>query len=324
MTKTKKPLEDLFRAMYHGKYDYRDFIGEALSSRYKTFDIGGARASKERRVYAPDKTMKVYHSFLNLFLFEHLDVNEQVVFSYRKGVNVASAVRKHAHNKHFFQADIQNFFPNIDSTMVRAVLENTAARVPISDLFDHIDRIIELVTIDGALPIGFPASPVISNAVLRSFDDRFESYCSERGMVYTRYSDDIIVSSQNRDELDNLATVIDEILQSVELRQLKLNPEKTKITSVGRKIKLLGLVILPNGVVSVDIKLKHQIETMLHFYITDNAKLRDFLETDIAKATEQISGYVNYVNTVDPAYLDKLRKKYGVTVIDTLMHQGSK
>jgi len=321
---TKKPLAELFRAMYHGKYDYRDFIGEALDSRYKPLNVGGAQASKERLVYAPDKTMKIYHSFLNLFLFEYLRVNEQVVFSYRKGVNVVGAVRKHAHNKHFFQADIQDFFPNIDSTMVRAVIESAAARTPISDLLDHVDRIIELVTIGGALPIGFPASPLISNAVLRSFDDRFEGYCAEHGMVYTRYSDDIIVSSQNRDELTNLAAIIEEMLQSVGLAQLKLNPEKTKITSVGRKIKILGLVILPNGAVSVDIKLKRQIETMLHFYITDSAKFRDFSEADLAKATEQLSGYVNYVNTVDPAYLDKLRKKYGVTVIDTLMHQGSK
>lgn len=321
---TKKPLAELFRAMYHGKYEYRDFIGEALDSRYKPLNVGAAHASKERLVYAPDKTMKIYHSFLNLFLFEYLDVNERVVFSYRKGVNVIGAVKKHAHNKHFFQADIQDFFPNINSTMVRTVIERAAARAPISDLLDHVDRIIELVTIDDALPIGFPASPLISNAVLCSFDDLFENYCAERGMVYTRYSDDIIVSSQNRDDLTNLATVIEGKLQYVGLGQLRLNPEKTKITSIGRKIKLLGLVILPNGAVSVDIKLKRQIETMLHFYITDSAKFRDFSETDLPKATEQLSGYVNYVNTVDPVYMDKLRKKYGVTVIDTLIHQGSR
>ncbi|WP_423198687.1 MULTISPECIES: reverse transcriptase domain-containing protein [unclassified Cupriavidus] len=321
---TKKPLAELFQAMYHGKYDYREFIGEAVDSRYKPLNVGGNLGSKERLVYAPDKTLKIYHSFLNLFLFEYLEVNEQVVFSYRKGVNVIGAVKKHAHNKHFFQADIQDFFPNIDSTIVRAVIESAAAHTPISDLLDHVDRIIDLVTIKGALPIGFPASPLISNAVLRTFDDLFESYCVEREMTYTRYSDDIIVSSQNRTGLTNLATIIEELLQSVGLTQLKLNPEKTKITSVGRKIKLLGLVILPNGTVSIDIKMKRQIETMLHFYITDSAKLRDFLEADLTKATEQLSGYVNYVNTVDPFYLDKLRKKYGVTVIDTLIHLGSK
>lgn len=208
--------------------------------------------------------------------------------------------------------------------MVRLVIESAATRTPIADLMDHVDRIIELVTIDGALPIGFPSSPLISNAVLHRFDDSFEEYCVNRGMVYTRYSDDIIVSSQNRDGLNNLATAIENTLKSVDLGHLTLNPEKTKITSIGRKIKLLGLVILPNGTVSVDIKLKQQIETMLHFYITDRAKLRDFLETDLSKATEQLSGYVNYVNTVDPGYLDKLKKKYGVTVIDTLIHQGSR
>lgn len=321
---TKKPLEELFRAMYHGKYDYLDFIGEALSSRYTPLGVSGTKKAKERFVYAPDKTLKTYHGFLNLFLLDYLDINERVVFSYRKGVNVISAVRMHAQNRHFFQADIQDFFPSIDSSMVRRVVENSASRTPISDIADHIDRIIEMVTIGEALPIGFPTSPIISNAVLRPFDDLFEDFCAENEFVYCRYSDDIIVSSPNKVPLPDLTSIIEGLFRSADLGQLKLNAEKTKMTSVGRKIKLLGLVILPNGTVSIDIKLKRKIETMLHFYITDRSKFRDFIDADVSKGIEQLSGYVNYVNTVDPAYLDKVRRKYGVTVIDTLMHQSSK
>lgn len=320
----KKSLAELFQAMYHGKYDFRDFAGGPLESRYRPHPIAGGAEAKDRLVYAPDKTLKVYHSFLNLFLFEYLDVNENIVFSYRKGVNVVSAVRRHSANRHFFQSDIRDFFPNIDSAMIRRAIERAEFRTPISDLAVYLDRVLDLVTVNGSLPIGFPASPLISNAVLRPFDDAFETYCNQHDLVYTRYSDDIIVSSLAREKLADLSPVIEGFLRSADLENLKLNPEKTKITSVGRKIKLLGLVILPNGSVSIDRKLKLQIETMLYFYSTDTSKLRDFTEADLTKSVEQISGYINYVNTVDPIYLDKLRKKYGVTVIDTLMHQASK
>jgi RNA-directed DNA polymerase len=63
---------------------------------------------------------------------------------------------------------------------------------------------------------------------------------------------------------------------------------------------------------------------MLYLYIKDKSEFRKFLELDSAKSAERLSGYLNYINTVDQAYLDKLRQKYGVTVIDSLIHQSKR
>lgn len=320
----KKKFEQLFQAMYHGKYDFRDFATGDASARYKPHEFEEKNTGRKRLTYVPDKTLKIYHAFLNQFIFDYLEVNERVVFSYRKGVNVASAVTLHVEGKHFFQADIKGFFPSINADLVRNSIRLAEGVCPIDDLAEYIERVVQLVTVDGKIPLGFSTSPTISNAVLKPFDDRFEEYCHSKGLVYSRYSDDLIVSGQSKEELTLLPGEINRILLASGLGGMQLNATKTRISSVGRKVKLLGVMILPNGTISVDTKLKNFVETALYLYSKDTLLFRDFLEMDVASAMERISGYVNYICTIDKSYVDYLRRRYGVTVIDTFIHYSKK
>ncbi|WP_307389314.1 reverse transcriptase domain-containing protein [Pseudomonas cedrina] len=314
----KKPLKNLFDAMYHGKLDFADFANCDVSLCYERSKF------KNREVVRPNKKLKTYHSFLNLFLFEYLRVDEEVVFSYRKGVNAYDAVSKHAGSSYFFQTDLTNFFKSIDSKLVRDVINKSLHLAPILDAESYIDRIVELVVVDGTLPVGFPSSPLISNSCLYEFDSRLKLYCNEHNLIYTRYSDDLIISGRFKDDLlgikESVAILLDECFQG----KLSVNYDKSKFTHSGSKIKLLGMVILPNQKVTVDIKFKKELEVMLHFYINNREKFVDKVGGDYRAGVEKITGYMNYVNTIDKDYLNKLRKKYGATVVDTLIHHPSK
>ncbi|MNZ83501.1 hypothetical protein D3C78_1022310 [compost metagenome] len=149
-------------------------------------------------------------------------------------------------------------------------------------------------------------------------------------MIYTRYSDDIIISGIEN-KLYGVDDVVGGMLKECFGEMLNVNVSKTKFSSVGNKIKVLGMVILPNGIITIDSKLKNTIEVLLHFYSKDKVKFNDMLEAESAKMKGdnslgllQISGYLNYVNTTDPAYLNKLRKKYGATVVDSFIRGSVK
>ena len=247
-----------------------------------------------------------------------------MVFSYRKGVNAYDAVAKHSGSSCFFQTDLTDFFKSIDARLVKDVIGDSLHLAPILDAENYIDRIVELVVVDGALPVGFPSSPLISNSCLYGFDKKLKSYCDKRNLIYTRYSDDIIISGGSRDALlgikESVAGLLDECFQG----KLSVNCDKSKFTHSGNKIKLLGMVILPNQKVTVDIKFKKELEVMLHFYINDRERFVDKVGGDFRVGVEKITGYMNYVNTIDKDYLNKLRKKYGSTVVDTLIHHPSK
>ncbi|MBC8737573.1 RNA-directed DNA polymerase [Paraburkholderia sp. UCT31] len=320
---TKKPLHVLFDAMYHNKQNFEDFAAGQISHRLSSKTVTN-ESGKTRLICIPDKVLRKYHSFLNLFVFNRLPINEEVVFSYRKGTNVAAAVRKHSAGKHFYQADISNFFGSITSDIVRRSILRGEEQLPVADMHRYLDRIVDLVTVEGRLPQGFSTSPVISNTAMFPFDKELVTYCLKRQLVYTRYSDDITISSQEKEPLLDLDRVIADILCDCAYPEMKLNENKTKISSKGRKVKILGMVILPNGQVSLDSKIKNRIETLLYLYVNNQPGLSDITKSDLGDSFEKLSGLLNYANTVDGNYLDKLRRKYGVTVVDVLIHQPKK
>jgi RNA-directed DNA polymerase len=315
---TKKSLQLLFGTMHHGKYDFEDFLHGVVASNYDSITVKG------RPVYRPDKKLKAYHAFINAFVCDYLDVNKRIVFSYRKGVNPHAAVAAHAGNRAFFQTDIGNFFGSIDREMVRSTLAARSTRVPIADLADHIERILDLTTtLDGALPVGFSTSPPISNSCLAGFDDELETHCRSTDLMYTRYSDDLLLSARSRDHLIGIEAAIGRMLRTHFSNKLQLNPAKSKFTSVGRKVKMLGMVVLPTGQVTVDRELKNRIEVLLHFYLRDREKFLAVVDNDLKGGIEKLSGYINYLNAADTRYLEKVRRKFGATVIDSFLHKSA-
>ena len=306
--------------MYHGKHDFSDFAAGNIENRISS-QMVGKNPRKKRLVHIPDKILRTYHSFLNLFIFNHLPVDTSAVYSYRKGINVISAVRNHANSRHFYQTDISDFFNSITADIVTNCVRGGFEHIPVTDVEAYLTRIISLVTIDGKLPLGFSTSPTISNAVLLPLDNKLSAYCISKNLIYTRYSDDITISTREKSSLDELDDIIGNILSADWLLNFKINKNKTKITSIGRKIKILGAVILPNGHVSLDRKIKNKIETKLHLYLNKRDNIPEFSQLDLDETLDELSGFLNYANTIDSAYVDKLRYKYGVTVVDTLIHQ---
>ena len=316
---TLRPLHQLFDAMYHGKYRFDDFLELQPEDHYSPVPWG------KRTIYKPSKTLKEFHAFLNGFLLEHLSVNQSVSFAYRKGTTLLQAVVPHAHSRAFYQTDLEHFFDSINLDLIRSALEE--AVTPISDLDVHIDHILGLLTINGKLPIGYSTSPILSNACLRGFDERLATISKERQWIYTRYADDIIISASDRQAIEDANTVIEDCL-AVELgKGFKLNSSKSKLTTIGRKVKLLGLVILPNGTIVIDRNVRSKIETWLHFYVSDRRRLAKIFEEErgdgMEEGLQRLSGLVSYVYAADPSYMEKLRAKFGTTVIDSFLHRSA-
>ncbi|MCC5092520.1 MULTISPECIES: reverse transcriptase domain-containing protein [Xanthomonas] len=317
---TPQPLHKLFDAMFHGKYRFEDFLAISAEENHSLVRW------KSRTIYKPSSTLKDFHVFLSRVVLDHLPVDASVSFAYRRGASLIQAVEPHAKSRAFFQADLERFFDSITTPLIRKVL--VESQTPVTDLQDHLEHILKLLTVEGKLPIGFSTSPILSNACLLSFDQRLARISHDRGWIYTRYADDIMLSTLDRSKLSDAGTVIEECLSAEIGDEFKLNPAKSKLTTIGRKVKHLGLVILPSGDVAIDRDVRNRIESWIHFYLRDRAKLlKIFEETPnqgMEEGLERLSGLVSYAHTADPTYLDKLRSKFGTTVIDSLLHRSAK
>jgi RNA-directed DNA polymerase len=314
--KQYKTLQDIFTSNFHNKYNFSDFL---------TFDVNKEvekLAYNKKTIYKPSSKLKAIQRFLNTCVFEFASINNDVVFSYRKGKSTLDAVKKHASNKYFFQTDISDFFGSIDKSNIEKFLKNNLDNVPIKDIFEYQKRLFELITLNGKLPVGFATSPLVSNSCLYLFDKALHDYCLKNDITYTRYSDDIILSTSNDKVLLDIDKIVKFLLNKSFGTSLSLNPAKTKHTHKGKKLKFLGLVILPTGRVTVDIKIKRKIEASLYYYINDKSKFISIVGDNYESGLATISGQLNYINMIDSEYLNKLRKKYGNTVVDMFFHKS--
>lgn len=311
----KFPLEHLFNMIIHGKYTFHDFMNFDLEEEFSELKI------KSRKVYAPSNKLKTFHHFINMTICEQLKINDDVVFSYRKGINTLDAVKAHKDSKYFFQTDIRSFYSSINKNLINYTLEKNKDTLPISDIDKYLERILRLVSVDDILPTGFSTSPLLSNSVLLDFDNDFFDYCTSNDLIYTRYSDDLIVSSKKKID-ESLPFTIERFLNNHYENHFSLNRCKSRYSHTGQKIKILGMVILPNGDITIDKKQKKEIEVILHFYRHDKSKFRDIFDHDLDKGFSRISGILNYIKVIDEDYLHKLMTKYGVTAVDTLMRKA--
>ncbi len=307
-------LRKAFESTFHDKQSFDHFLLCDSSQSIQLF----SSPKHPNAYYQPEQTLKSYLKFLNRFVFCYASVQQDVVFSYRKNHSVLQALLQHQGNHCFFKTDLKNFFNSITVSDVQNVIQTTLSKSPISDLANYTALLEGMVTKDGILPVGFPTSPAISNGVLYSIDEELAKWTLKNEVVYTRYSDDLIFSAQNNDSLKALPAIIEGLLIKYFGGRLELNPSKTYFTHSGRKLKLLGLVMLPNGQVTVSKTIKSKIETLMHYYEYDRLVFEQLLVKNFGNLS-RFFGVLNYVSTVDKYYIDKLRGKYGNYLIDLFM-----
>jgi len=309
----KRNFEQAFNAVFHDEQAFNDFCSLDVRSEIEEFVINS------RTIYRTSKKFKKYLRFIDKVILRHLDKNEQVVHSYLKEKSVLTAVKAHASSKCFFLTDIKDFFTSVKTQNVLYLLTRDKLRIPITDFERYIETIANFTTFSGSIPVGFPTSPSLSNSFLLEFDAALEKYCCEHGFIYTRYSDDIIISSKSFEGFDKLENVVQTMLHNSASKDLFLNTKKTRVTQIGNKVKILGLVITLDGSVTIDSKYKKTLESLLHFYINDKDKYKDLLEKTLHGKEHSLFGLLHYVKSIDQAYLEKLQRKYGAYALSALM-----
>lgn len=309
-------LKTAFNSYFHDKQSFQDFL--TINTKYEYSQI-----FYSKNTFSPSKKLKQFQQFLNLFIFNHINFNENVVFSYRKGVSTIDAIKPHKNSKFIYTTDIKSFFTHIEVEKVKQLIIDNKNNCLIikEDIEKYLDNILNLVTYNGCLPIGAPTSPKISNAYLEKLDNILEKYSKKNQIIFTRYSDDFIFSSEIKEKLIILNNIIEVFLEETGYSNLKINNKKTKLQKQGSNIILLGLTITPKGHITVSKKVKNNLEILLHFYITDKTKFFNVFEINYSSKIEKVSGIISYINSIDRKYISKLKKKYGSYIVNAFIHR---
>ncbi|MFN4041888.1 MAG: reverse transcriptase family protein, partial [Brevundimonas sp.] len=92
----------------------------------------------------------------------------------------------------------------------------------------------------GSLPQGAPTSPLLANLAVRTMDERISKIAADYGLVYTRYADDIALSTADKAfDREKAGEVIGKVFYELDRQGLRPHQAKTRIVPPGaRKIVL--------------------------------------------------------------------------------------
>jgi RNA-directed DNA polymerase len=112
------------------------------------------------------------------------------------------------------------------------------------------------------MTIGAPSSPLLSNILMYEFDLNVHEWCRNRGIIYTRYADDMFFSTNRANLLKEAETFVLHKVNTISCpHNLEINHKKTRHVSKKGRRNITGLVITSSGEISVGRKRKRYIKS---------------------------------------------------------------
>lgn len=143
----------------------------------------------------------------------------------------------HIRSKITFAEDISNFFPSASRALVHRVW---------SDLFgfshDVATLLTALTTKDGGLPQGAVTSSYLANLVFWDYEPGLVKNLALRGLRYSRYVDDVTVSSRVRLEPGEKTYVVSQIYGMLLHHGFEPKRNKHDITTAAKSLRTTKLV----------------------------------------------------------------------------------
>lgn len=287
-------------------------IANKAQRTYRKYDIPKKRTGL-RRIYHPAKETKLLQYAATDLLLSKMPVHAAAV-GFIPGLKSPLKVNaeRHAANPYFLRVDFRDFFPSIRPLDFFAALDAALPTIGIrvnDDDREFLEKIL-FVSYHGGifgLPVGAPTSPIVSNLVMLSLDGEIQTLAEEFDAIYTRYADDLVFSTGAKDVSATLLERLAELLGATPSPAVTLNEEKTCFMSRNCRRAVTGLIITPDGSISVGRKNKRRLKALLC-----QSQHGTISEEDAA----YLQGYLAFLLDVEPSYFNRLALKYGADVVD--------
>ncbi len=181
-----------------------------------------------RQTYDVKHELKHVHEKISNVLFRKVQYPDYLHGSL-KGKDYLSNCKQHTGKKFIISEDATNFFPSISKKIVYEVWTQFFGFPN-----DIADCLAELTTFNGALVQGAKPSSYISNLVLWEREADLVRNFKNLGYGYTRYIDDITVSSSRHLSKKEQSSIISQIYGMLETINVKPNRKKHQAMPNGK------------------------------------------------------------------------------------------
>jgi len=165
----------------------------------------------------------------------------------------------------------------------------------------------------GHLPQGAPTSPVLSNLAVIDFDKEIQSIADDKGLIYTRYADDLCLSTIDSNfNRAHAGEVISKIYSAMPKFGFSPNRLKTRISPPGSRKVVLGLIVngeKPKLSRDFRMKLRQHIYYIMHPEIgpSKHAEKRGFVS--VWGLRNHVEGLIAHAQSIDELFAQSCKEK---------------
>jgi RNA-directed DNA polymerase len=248
---------------------------------------------KERIVYNPSEGFKTLLKIINKKILQKAILPNGIL-----GGVIGKAIDDmaicHCGHEALFAMDFKNFFPNIKSGMVFKFFQRAKCSSEIAGI------LTDLITLDKALPLGFPTSPMMANLIAFDLDIEHLKIAKKHKLMRTRWIDDIVVSGRS----NAVQKSIPFLVGSVKPFGFTVNNKKTRFKARSEKPVVVGLEVSRSSP-HVPLVQIHEIERLLEMCESESPAVVQATydpkgEGRIKDLPSSLGGRIRFVAKYDP------------------------
>ncbi len=230
--------------------------------------------------------------------------------------------------------DLHDFFGSVDerdvfrvfeergySSLVSLELARICTRAPLASFTSSTGRYGAIPTYDvnvsGRLPQGAPTSGALSNIVATPLDHDLHALATGAGFVYTRYSDDMVMSTAHEFDRPRAIPMIREVARLVAAHRFRLHSKKTRVIPPGARHIVLGLLV-DGEEVRLTPEFRRRVEVHIRgvrqFGLIHHAEHRGF--RSLLSFVSHVDGCLAFALSVEPRWADSQRVAWHATLRD--------
>ena len=281
-------------------------ISNRIENNYKVYKIK-KHSGNYRTIYSPKPLLKsIQRKILNNIL-NNKEISKYAK-AYHKNISLKDNALPHLNKKIILKLDIIDFFENIEYPTIYKYCFN---EVYFPKSVGHL--LTTLCTYESRLPQGAPTSSYISNLIMKDFDNEIGSYCEQRNISYTRYSDDMTFSGDF-----NPRELISKVRKELYRLGLKINNKKIHVINNSQQQNVTGIIV--NKKIQVSSKYRNTIRQSIYYIkkygLKDHISRINYQDKTITYINS-LYGKILYILSVDPTnkefiryreYLNNLKK----------------
>lgn len=222
-------------------------------------------------------------------------------YGFIKGRSTRKNAQCHLGALRLVSVDIKDFFPSITIGRIELALLESGIKEKVAK------QLARFLSINGSLPLGLNASPIIANLVALPLDLDFHKMAESCGCSYTRYADDITISGRADVPEKNL------VRQVLRNHGFVLNDKKYRESRIGQKHYVTGLSVsdkkAPHAPRKMKKRLRQEIFFIEKFGFDNHCEKLDGSRTR-QHEVNRIDGTVNYVASIEIAVAQGLRAQW--------------